>query len=258
MAEERFKPISVKPPSRGPLRFKLRSLVDLQLGTIATELRPEMALLNGCVLDVGAGESPWREWLPGSCSYQGIDIVNAHDYGMSTNKPDITYYDGVKIPFPDESFDAAICIEVLEHAASPDTLISEISRILKIGAPLLMSVPWSARRHHIPYDFHRFTRERLEMLLRAHGFDQIVVRERGNDIGVIANKLTILTWQLLCPNRRVDGFWTIPLAIPIGMMATAILCAAHVSMYLKRGSKEDPLGYFVKAIRRNEVSLHHL
>lgn len=252
MAEERFKPISVKPPSHSPLSFKLRCFVDLQLGTIAVHLRPEMALLCGCVLDVGAGESPWREWLPPNCTYRGIDIDNAGDYGMSTNKPDVTYYDGVKIPFPDACFDAAICIEVLEHTVTPEELVSEIARILKTGAPLLLTVPWSARRHHIPYDFHRFTRERLELLLQAQGFDQIVVRERGNDIGVIANKMVILTIQLIKPARWFDRSWTIPLAIPVGMMATAMLCAAHVSMYLRRGSREDPLGYFVKAIRRKE------
>lgn len=150
MTDERFKPISVKPPSSSPFLFKLRSLVDLQLGTIAGQLRPEMALLSGRVLDVGAGESPWREWLGPSCTYLGVDIDNAKEYGMSEKKPDVIYYDGGRIPYPDSHFDAVICIEVLEHAVSPDQLLSEISRVLKSGAPLLMTVPWSARRHHIP------------------------------------------------------------------------------------------------------------
>jgi SAM-dependent methyltransferase len=250
MAEERFKPISVKPPSSSLLGFKLRSFVDLQLGTIAAHLRPEMALLSGCVLDVGAGESPWREWLPTNCTYRGIDIDNASDYGMTANKPDVTYYDGIKIPFSNAAFDAAICVEVLEHAAAPEELISEIARVLKSGASLLITVPWSARRHHIPYDFHRFTRERLEALLRTHGFEQVVVRERGNDVAAIANKVIILTIRLLKPVRWPDYIWTIPLAMPTGLIAAVMLCAAHISMYLKRGSQDDPLGYFVKAIRR--------
>lgn len=255
MFEEKFQPISVKPPSNSPLLFKMRCWVDLQLGSIVRHLRPEMARLQGKILDVGAGESPWREWLPQGCSYQGIDIVNAGDYGMSTDRPDVTYYDGVTVPFPDATYDGVICIEVLEHAVDPQGLLSEIARVLKHGKPLLLTVPWSARRHHIPHDYHRFTRERLHQLLQTQGFCEVRISERGNDISVIANKMIVLTVQLLSPMRWADVFWSIPLSIPVGAMATIMLCAAHVSMYLGRASLEDPLGYFVYALRKDNQVL---
>lgn len=251
MAEEKFQPISVKPPSNSPLLFKIRCWVDLQLGTIVAHLRPQMAQLQGRILDVGAGESPWREWLPKACIYQGIDIENAQDYGMGGNKPDVTYFDGVKVPFSDAMFDGAICIEVLEHAADPKGLLLEIARVLKDGAPLLLTVPWSARRHHIPHDYHRFTRERLEQMFRTCGFGDIEIRERGNDVGVIANKMIVLTVRLLRPACGLAAVWSIPLAIPSGIVATTMLCAAHISSYIGRGSLEDPLGYFARCIRKN-------
>lgn len=255
MPAEKFQPISVKPPSDSPLLFTLRCWVDLQLGSIVQHLRPEMARLQGKILDVGAGESPWREWLPQGCNYQGIDVVNAEDYGMSANQPNVIYYDGVTVPFPDATFDGAICIEVLEHAVDPQALLLEIARVLKNGKPILISVPWSARRHHLPHDYHRFTRERLQRLLLTQGFCDVSIHERGNDVGVIANKLIVLTIQLLRPMRRSDAFWSIPLSIPVGIMATIMLIAAHVSMYLGRGSLEDPLGYFVYAVRMNNDNL---
>jgi len=251
MAEEKFQPISVKPPANSPLLFAIRCWVDLQLGTIVAHLRPQMAKLQGCILDVGAGESPWREWLPKACSYQGIDIENAQDYGMGGNKPDVTYFNGLKVPFSDATFDGAICIEVLEHASDPLGLLSEIARVLKEGAPLLLTVPWSARRHHIPHDYHRFTRERLEEMFRTCGFRDIEIRERGNDIGVIANKMIVLTIRLLRPARWGEGAWSIPLAFPIGCMSITMLCAAHISSYLGRGSMEDPLGYFIRGTKES-------
>jgi SAM-dependent methyltransferase len=249
MGEEKFQPISVKPPSSNQLLFRLRCWVDLQLGTIATHLKPRMARLHGRILDVGAGESPWREWLPANCSYQGIDIENAQDYGMSARKPDVTYFDGVKVPFADATFDGAICIEVLEHVADPEGLISEIARVLKDGAPILMTVPWSARRHHIPHDYHRFTRERLEQLFQSYDFGNLEILERGNDVGAIANKMIVLTIRLLMPTSWKDASWSIPLALPMGVLSGMMLCAAHASEYLGRGSLEDPLGYFIQGIR---------
>lgn len=168
MQHERFKPTSVNAPSSNRALFLVQCLIDLQLKTKVRYLRPAMAELNGKVLDVGAGESPWREWLSPSAPYYSIDVGYADEFGMHGERKDITYYDGRTVPFPDATFDAAICIEVLEHVEEPASLIAEIARCLKKDAPLLMTVPWSARRHHVPRDYHRFTRERLELLLLAN------------------------------------------------------------------------------------------
>ena len=250
---ENFQPIPVRPPSDNPLLFRLRCLLDLQLGTIVVNLRPEMAKLQGRILDVGAGESPWREWLPKGCHYQGIDIDNADDYGMRLDRPDVIYYSGANIPFPEATFDGAICIEVLEHAAEPQIMLSEVARVLKAGAPLLLTVPWSARRHHIPHDYHRFTRERLTQMLLLQGFSDINIRERGNDVSVIANKLIVLTIRLLSPGHWTEFVWSFPLSLPVGFMATVMTVAAHISMLLGRGSLDDPLGYFVRATRTSST-----
>jgi SAM-dependent methyltransferase len=247
--QEQFQPIAVASPSQNPLLFKLRCLIDLQLGSIAKFLRPRLGSLHGDVLDVGAGESPWREWLPGDATYHGIDVGNSGNFGMSEGRKDITYYDGLKIPFPDATFDNAICIEVLEHAQDPELLLREIARVLKKQGTLLLTVPWSARRHHIPHDYHRFTRERLGTLLNQSGFGEIQIMERGSDIGVIANKLTVLTLRLLRPANTRDILWTAPLAVVCAPIALGFLIAAHCGDRSGRGAPEDPLGYSAYAIR---------
>jgi SAM-dependent methyltransferase len=249
MNTEAFKPISVKPPSSNRALFRVRCAVDLQLGSIAKALRPAMAALDGDVLDVGAGESPWREWLPGRCRYHGADVANADDYGMR-RQSDVTYYDGRTLPFPVARFDGAICIEVLEHVEEPEAFMAEVARVLKPKSTLLLTVPWSARRHHIPHDYHRFTRERLRILVERAGFEQVDVQERGNDIAAIASKLVVLSIRLIRPARAASLAWTLPLAALVAPLTVALLAASHASMALGLGAKEDPLGYFVSAVRR--------
>lgn len=251
MNQETFQPIAVKSPSDNPFLFWVRCLADLQLGTIVKYLRPSISELRGRILDVGAGESPWRGWLSTECQYQGIDVDNSREYGMSANRKDIVYYDGKIIPFPDASFDGALCIEVLEHVERPDEFVAEISRVLKGSAVLLLSVPWSARRHHLPHDYHRFTRERLGLLLSENGFSEVAIRERGNDIGAIASKLVVLGIRLVRPKRVANCIWSIPFAILLAPFAVIMVVASHVSDAIGTGSKEDPLGYFVRATRRS-------
>lgn len=247
MAGEHFQPIAVRSPASHPWAFRLRCLVDLQLATIARCLRPAMQELAGDVLDVGAGQSPWREWLPPGVPYQGIDVGYAADFGMQPSTPDVVYYDGTTMPLESSTFDAVLCIEVLEHAPNPQALLLEMHRVMRLDALLLLTVPWSARRHHIPHDFYRFTREGLAHLLDKCGFVAIEVSERGNDIAAIANKLTVLSIRMLLPKKKLQVLLTWPLGLACGLLAGAFTLAAHICIACGWGAKEDPLGYFVRA-----------
>jgi SAM-dependent methyltransferase len=249
MQHESFKPIPVKAPSSSRMMYALRRLLDLQFHTIVEFLRPAMGTLKGKVLDVGAGQSPWKEWLSTDASYVGLDVENAGEFGMSQAREGITYYDGRSIPFADSSFDAVICIEVLEHAEDPDILVAEISRCLRRGGTLLLSVPWSARRHHIPHDYHRFTRERLERLLISHGFGGVQISERGTDIATIANKLVVLSIRLAPLRVALRSLLALPLFLLVAPIAAGFVVCANLSGWLGWGAKEDPLGYFVQAVR---------
>jgi len=111
MDDESFQPISIKSPASAPIFFKLRCFVDLQVLTIANFLKPAMSdFRHGAIIDVGAGESPWKEWLPKECSYQGIDIRYATEFGMSRRGDEITLYDGGVMPFATNTFDGSLCI----------------------------------------------------------------------------------------------------------------------------------------------------
>lgn len=237
-------PIPVNGPEISGIWFSFRQCIDLQLKTIVSSLRMLLPTLKGDVLDIGAGHSPWRCFLNSSVRYTGVDVRSADQFGMSEQK-EVVYYDGTTLPFPDCVFDAAICIEVLEHAIDPRLLLSEAFRVLKPGATFALTVPWSARVHHIPFDFHRFTRYQLDKMLCEAGFQNVEIKERGNDICAIANKLIVIVWRLLMPARKIHLIWTLPLAILVTCVALFFLFCAHVSLYFDLGSKEDPLGYFL-------------
>lgn len=244
--DEAFQPIPVRAPEQAPLRFALRCAVDLQLLTIHRFLRPRLARLQGRVLDVGAGEAPWRGML-GHVDYVGIDVESADDFGMR-RKADVTYYDGRVIPFTDASFDHVLSVEVLEHVEAPERFVAELARVLRPGGSLVLTVPWSARLHHLPHDHHRFTRFRLQALFVSGGFRDIEIEERGSDVAVVANKLIVMVIALF-KSRGIALVWRWPLAVLLAPFAIVFTAAAHVSLRADLGSRLDPLGYGLTATR---------
>lgn len=243
---EQMKPIPVRVTDGfiGQMQFAFRRAVDLQLQTIWRFLGPILPELEGDLLDVGCGEMPFRFALSQRVKYTGIDVEAAIAFGMAGDGS-IHIFDGRTIPFPDNHFDHILCTEVLEHAEEPDILMTEMHRVLKPGGDLILTVPFSARVHHAPYDFHRFTTYRLANMLTP--FAKHDIAARGNDVAAIANKLIVLCMGLLRPGFGL--VWRAPLALLCAPVAALFLLAAHASIALGLGSKDDPLGYAVRAYK---------
>ena len=108
-------------------------------------------------------------------------------------------------------------------------------------------MPWSARQHHLPHDYFRFTRNALTALLQAAGFASVKIAERGNDVAAIANKMLVMLVRLLFPRTFLNIIWTWPLAVLLLPVTLGFIIAAHLSMSLHLGATEDPLGYAVCA-----------
>jgi SAM-dependent methyltransferase len=241
---ENVKPISVliQPGNLGALKFWIRRSVDLQLLTIWRVLKPELLKVKGSLLDVGCGEMPFRFALHPDVVYTGIDVEEALAFGMTDNSA-IQAFDGRNIPFPDNHFDNVLCTEVLEHAEAPEQLLNEMHRVLQPGGTLILTVPFAARVHHAPYDFHRFTIYKLETLFRP--FARATIAPRGNDVATIANKLIVLMMRLLQPSLHL--IWCLPLAVALAPVAALFCLAAHFMIAFGLGSVDDPLGYSVIA-----------
>jgi SAM-dependent methyltransferase len=71
--------------------------------------------------------------------------------------------DAIALPLPDDSVDAVVSLELLEHVPEPKSVLSELARILRPGGTVIISVPSAVPRHD-EHDFWRFTAEGLERL----------------------------------------------------------------------------------------------
>ena len=111
------------------------------------------------VLDVGAGECPYRKWFS-HCEYLTQDLAQYR--GTITGSEferwrygQIDYVcDSNKIPVPDGSFDVALCTEVLEHVPKPIDTLRELSRILVRGGRLFLTAPLGSGLHQQPFHFY--------------------------------------------------------------------------------------------------------
>lgn len=94
------------------------------------------------ILDVGAGEGALVErYLE-----RGWDILGVDSAYESRH---VKRADLLSLPFDSGAFDAALCLDVLEHVELMDQpkALREIARVLKPGGSLLMSVPNLAHLH---------------------------------------------------------------------------------------------------------------
>lgn len=246
--KEQLKPIPVTSPTNNPILFYIRCLFDLQLKTITDFLRPKLANICTSVLDIGAGNSPWKSFLGKNANYVGLDTYVAKNFNMKNNK-EIIYYSGEIFPFSENKFSHALCIEVLEHIFNTEVFLSEIFRCLEPNGKLILTVPWSARRHHLPYDYFRFTPEALKQLFINKGFTNIEVEARGNDFAVIFNKILCLVQNMFFPKRKLLTLFTLPIALILLPNLFLFFVLAHLAMKLKIKSHFDPLGFSLTAIK---------
>lgn len=136
--------------------------------------------LTGAVLDVGAADRWLEQKLSPSIRYVSIDYpaTGRVMYGASPH----VFADAKALPFTDGSFDAAFCLEVLEHVPDPALVVSEIARVTRPGGRIWLSMPFLYPVHDAPYDFQRYSPYGLRRDLGRAGLEVIALRRRCNAI----------------------------------------------------------------------------
>ena len=141
------------------------------------------------VLDIGAGELPYKEYF-NKCRYYTQDIFNynnAIDYVS----------DAKKIPVKDNSFDYVICTQVLEHINEPHLVIKEMHRLLKKGGKVYLTTHGNFEEHSIPYDFFRYTRYGLAFLATSNNFKVKSITPQGGRFIAVAKYIQTLFPRIL-------------------------------------------------------------
>jgi SAM-dependent methyltransferase len=95
-----------------------------------------------------------------------------------TVKPDYTW-DGLNMPFGDNSFNTLMATEVLEHCPDPMQVINEMKRVLKPGGLLFFTVPFLWNLHEVPHDEYRYTPFSLQRIFKECGMEEIELFAHG-------------------------------------------------------------------------------
>ncbi len=138
-----------------------------------------------------------------------------------------------------------IATETLEHVADTGQFLGEIGRVLKPDGIVVLTIPFAARWHYIPWDYYRFTPSGLKVILDKAGFCDLIVYARGNAVTVAAYKAMAVGLALLL--GRFENPMSLVLARLIGAILLPVLALAalvgQISLRFEGG--DDCLGYTV-------------
>ncbi len=203
-------------------------------------LEGHAALYKGVLYDLGAGESPYRNFfLRHADQYVAVDWSDSHHATM----PDIVADLNEILPLASDVADTVVSLSVLEHLSDPQTMLNEAFRILKSGGGIVLQVPWQWRIHEAPHDYFRYTPHGLEYLMRKAGFVDIRVEPQAGFFSMMTLKMNYFSLRLIL------GPWLLRKAIG-AVFSVCWYIGQKVAPLLDRLDRDWALetsGYFVTA-----------
>jgi SAM-dependent methyltransferase len=155
--------------------------------------------LEGNLLDFGCGSRPYQS-LFSVDKYIGLDFENpGHPH---QNEQIDLFYDGKKIPFADEYFDAVFSSEVFEHVFNLEEILKEINRVMKIDGKILITCPFAICEHEVPHDFARYSSFGIRSILEKNGFQIIQQLKTGNNVETVFQLWIMYIHQHITPFVR--------------------------------------------------------
>ena len=111
----------------------------------------EVRAIGGKVLDCGSGLHFEIDEAVVTCDvvdYPGVDLLAVNQ----------------SLPFRDETFDAVLSLNVLEHVTDPFQSAAELARVLKTGGKIYCVVPFLQPEHGYPDHYFNMTRSGIRQL----------------------------------------------------------------------------------------------
>jgi len=139
------------------------------------------------LLDAGAGECTYKQFFSG-VRYLSVDAAVGNPSWNYHNLDCISALD--RLPFQDQSFDAVLCTQTLEHLEWPRESVQEMFRVLKSGGALYLTAPMAHHEHQAPHDFFRYTSYGLDSICRKAGFTTVQVTPFGGTFTRLAYEVS--------------------------------------------------------------------
>lgn len=154
------------------------------------------------VLDLGCGSGDSVDLFrrhDASIDWVGVDIEDSQE-ARARRRTDAHFvtYDGVRVPFPDGTFDLVYSSQVLEHVPDPQLHLREIARLLRPGGILIGSTSQLEPFHSMSY--WNITPYGFVSLARAAGLQVREIRP-----GIDGITLTLRAFLGRPPS--FDGWW---------------------------------------------------
>jgi ubiquinone/menaquinone biosynthesis C-methylase UbiE len=127
------------------------------------------------LLDCGCGLGDILSGLPDGYELHGFDFAHSNvkvAQRRLEGRAEVRQGSLYEIPYPDNSFDVALCTEVLEHLEQDDKAVGEIARILKPGGFIMAAVPYQfywPDYLRLMGHFRHYTRQSFSKLLGDKG-----------------------------------------------------------------------------------------
>jgi SAM-dependent methyltransferase len=135
------------------------------------------------VLDAGAGQRKFAGIFSRqryeSCDMSGGFYKQKHDFECFLDS----------IPKADNTYDAVVNTQVLEHVPDPLAVLKELHRVLKPGGVLLLSLPLNAPLHGQPWHYFHFTHYGVFELARKVGFEMVSCEKKGGAFWALGKRL---------------------------------------------------------------------
>jgi len=170
--------------------WHLKGTKIIDIGSGHGSLAVELALAGAEVTAVEPSRS-WRE----------LSEERAREFGLEISHSPA---DAHALPFPDDSFDGLVSLQVLEHVREPTRVISEMSRILKPGGRFFVSC-----ENYLAFWEDHYGVAWMPILPKFVG--SIYLRLLGRDSRFLREHVTYTYWPLLAKSfldvGLIDRSW---------------------------------------------------
>jgi SAM-dependent methyltransferase len=124
----------ISPPQSWPFSWIARTHRAIVSGrrarVLADALAPLIPAEAGTVLDVGCGDGTIASLLVErrpNLSIEGVEVLPRPDCRVPCRA-----FDGARLPFPDQSFDVCLFVDVLHHTTDVTQLLREAARVTRL------------------------------------------------------------------------------------------------------------------------------